>query len=611
MADAFPGSNEANEKIREASERFEAQDFDAARALLMSVLEEFPNHAKAKQILGVIAYVQGDHDTASRHLSESVDPETASPIATQVFAATNLRLNNPKKVLEILEQSIAQSSNAATWALYGMAAVADRQLDKGEHALKKAIDLAPENARYRIALANFYRDARGGNPKAELQQLEKAYSVAPTNMHVLRELLSYHLRMESPQAAQKFVEDNLQKYPKSAAVSLIAGYYQISRSDLNKAYEHFEKAANLASQDEERMAILIVKGQLELSLQKFGAAESTFREFIKRFGRDHQGYSGLYAALEASKGKAEAQQQLLDLAKRNAIAEPLEVLIHHALAKADIDKAKEYREHMRQLKPKSEHLLSMVDKRIAFMEAAVAVQNKDYDAARTIVAELLVQEPEEIQWLSMLVDIEMGAGQLREAEKVIQQIEGLNPQHIAVPLLSAQLELARENLAGAREFLEKAWSLAPSENTADRLYRVLATQNDAGAQLNHLNDWLQKLPNSAGGYQARAMYYQMRGEAAPAKQDYEQLLRLQPENVLALNNLGWLYFETKDSRAKSLLEKAVGLAPENAAVLDSYGWVLVNTGKVKEGLVYLEKAAKLSPDTAEIQEHLEQARKMK
>ncbi|MFT5719576.1 MAG: Tfp pilus assembly protein PilF, partial [Oleiphilaceae bacterium] len=70
------------------------------------------------------------------------------------------------------------------------------------------------------------------------------------------------------------------------------------------------------------------------------------------------------------------------------------------------------------------------------------------------------------------------------------------------------------------------------------------------------------------------------------------------------------YFEQGDDAALKLLKRAADLAPGSAAVLDSYGWVLAKSGRVDEGLVYLEKANQLSPENQEIADHLAAAKKM-
>ena len=76
---------------------------------------------------------------------------------------------------------------------------------------------------------------------------------------------------------------------------------------------------------------------------------------------------------------------------------------------------------------------------------------------------------------------------------------------------------------------------------------------------------------------------------------------------MALNNLGWIYFEKDNDKALPTLKRAYELAPESPAILDSYGWVLVKKGKVQEGLVHLKKANKIDPSIQEIADHLKEA----
>ena len=81
----------------------------------------------------------------------------------------------------------------------------------------------------------------------------------------------------------------------------------------------------------------------------------------------------------------------------------------------------------------------------------------------------------------------------------------------------------------------------------------------------------------------------------------------QPDNVLALNNLAFLYSQQNDPRALELAKKAYEKAPESAAILDTYGYILIKQGQPKEGLPILEKAASLAPKANDIQFHLAEA----
>ena len=77
-----------------------------------------------------------------------------------------------------------------------------------------------------------------------------------------------------------------------------------------------------------------------------------------------------------------------------------------------------------------------------------------------------------------------------------------------------------------------------------------------------------------------------------------------PNNVVALNNLAWIYHENGDDRAIELARRAYELSRDNGAVADTYGWILFKAGETKKSLPILEKALELKPDSQEIAMHL-------
>ena len=129
-------------------------------------------------------------------------------------------------------------------------------------------------------------------------------------------------------------------------------------------------------------------------------------------------------------------------------------------------------------------------------------------------------------------------------------------------------------------------------------------------QNKHVEEWLLASPNSVSARLYQAINHQQRGQRLKAMEGYERLLKLAPNHAMALNNLGWIYFEKKDDRALAILKRAHEMAPESAAILDSYGWVLAQQGQVEKGLKLLEKANQLAPGNKEIAEHLDAAKKL-
>ena len=92
-----------------------------------------------------------------------------------------------------------------------------------------------------------------------------------------------------------------------------------------------------------------------------------------------------------------------------------------------------------------------------------------------------------------------------------------------------------------------------------------------------------------------------------AIEQFQAILKQDPNNVGALNNLALAYHKEKDARALEYAEKAAVAAPANPAVLDTLGFLLVESGDAKRGLPYLEKAVAAAPNAVNIRYNLAQA----
>jgi FimV-like protein len=89
-----------------------------------------------------------------------------------------------------------------------------------------------------------------------------------------------------------------------------------------------------------------------------------------------------------------------------------------------------------------------------------------------------------------------------------------------------------------------------------------------------------------------------------AIEQFQAILKQDPKNIGALNNLALALHKEKDPRAVEYAEKALAVAPTNPAVLDTLGFLLVENGDVKRGLPYLEKAAASAPNAVTIRYNL-------
>jgi Flp pilus assembly protein TadD len=91
-----------------------------------------------------------------------------------------------------------------------------------------------------------------------------------------------------------------------------------------------------------------------------------------------------------------------------------------------------------------------------------------------------------------------------------------------------------------------------------------------------------------------------------AKHELETALRLEPDNALLLNFLGYGKLERGEDldMAEAMIRKAASLRPDDASITDSLGWALYKRGRLPEAIDTLSRAAAGDPAQSEIHEHL-------
>lgn len=604
LAEAFPGVNEMNERFGQALEKFRVDDLEKAHLILTELVSDFPSSIKANQLLGIVSYLKGDHEQALEHFSGTVDPEIADPLALQFYAASSLRMNEPKKVLALLEDSIAQIDKPETIALYGLAAISDKQYEKGEEAIKRAISLSPENHKLHSLLANYYCETPNANSELELSALKQAYKVAPTEISVLQDLLRFYLRNNKSSEANAFITELLSKRPDDYATQLLAGYYYASTDKAETAHAHFTKATELEAEGANYRRAQFAKGRMEVVLDLADDAITSFSTLTEKFPKDSLGYRALFSVW-AKEDRAKAYKELEKIANDKASVAAYRVLIQSALQDANSGKANNYLAKLNKVGGDSNEFKALaID--VALLDAAKAADNKEYTLARDLVAPVLVQKPNDLRMLAFLVELEIKAGNLKEANKVLDQLRVSQPNASVITMLTGDLAIKNNEYEQARSLYEAVWKHNKNEVVANKLFHTLGRLGAKSDQSLFVSEWLRALPNSINATIFKAVEEQSKGNKSAAKEAYERVLVAAPDNTMVLNNLGWIYYESGDKKSLDLLARAAELAPENPAILDSYGWVLAEFGKPSEGLPYLEKASKLAPNVKEISEHLAQ-----
>ena len=121
-----------------------------------------------------------------------------------------------------------------------------------------------------------------------------------------------------------------------------------------------------------------------------------------------------------------------------------------------------------------------------------------------------------------------------------------------------------------------------------------------------LNKLLEAEYKPASVYAALAFVAWEQSDTKKCLDYYEKSLDADPENVTALNGMGYvLACEDKDlTKALSFCKKAVKASPNSAACLDSLGWVYYKLGLYDDAKKYLEMAEAIDGNSEEIANHI-------
>ena len=156
----------------------------------------------------------------------------------------------------------------------------------------------------------------------------------------------------------------------------------------------------------------------------------------------------------------------------------------------------------------------------------------------------------------------------------------------------------------ASEVLAKTHAVSSDARVLLRLVQLEVASGDRKKAEDQLATWLKSHDRDVAVREQYATFIMQDGRGEDAAAEFETVLRLDPNNIAALNNLGWLLQVRDPKRALALLSLAYKLAPDLVDVADSLGWVKLQAKDYKGALELLNKAHTARPKDGEITYHL-------
>lgn len=249
------------------------------------------------------------------------------------------------------------------------------------------------------------------------------------------------------------------------------------------------------------------------------------------------------------------------------------------------------------------------DTNILFSHAVVAYENGHYEAARRSFEKLIARN-------QRITVSHYHLGQIDEKKNAfnaaIARYRQVKTGKYFMPATQRLINLQAEQgqLLEARRYLASLRISIPIQapNFWALEAALLKTQGNIEEAIALLNQAIERFPEQLLLRLERALMSEQVDDFATLESDLRFILSRDPDNVTALNALGYSLSNRagRYEEALVLVEKAFALRPDDPAIIDSLGWAQYRLGQFETAINHLENAFKQFPDD-EIAAHLIEA----
>jgi putative PEP-CTERM system TPR-repeat lipoprotein len=597
---------------------FSQGKYAAAQESLQKVLKSAPEHMPSILLAGAVELNLGATQQAEQHLRKYLEANPNNVYARKLLAQALLKSAQPGDAVAVLAPALkAPTEDAQLLALAGQSYMQVNNFDKASSYFEKASTLAPKAAALHTSLG-LSKMAQGDKASAE-RELELGASLDTKSGQAATTLVAAQMRMKNYDKALAAAQALEKTQPNDPTVHNLKGGIYLAKNDPAGARASFERALAVKPDYFPALANL---AQLDLQQKQPERARQRFEAVLAK-DKDNLAVMAALAALANGEGKtAQAtewlekanaarpetvapalqlgaqylgsgqQQKALTLARKYQAAnganpELLELLARAQLANDDAAGALDSYSKLAALAPKSAAVQVQL--------ARVHLLLKNEAAAGDDLNKALALQPGFVP--AQIAQIQL-AEQKGNADGAIAIARQLQKQHPGDPngyMLEGDLAARHERTAAALAAYEQAFALNKSAPALVKIHQQLIKSGKADQAEQRLARWQKDNPQDFQVPLYLAERKLMEKDYKGAAVQLQAVLKQNPNNAVALNNLAWAYQQDKDPRALQTAEQAYRLAGNSPAVLDTLGWLLLERGEVARALPLLQKAAALTP----------------
>lgn len=396
-----------------------------------------------------------------------------------------------------------------------------------------------------------------GKVKDALAVLESLKATAPADPTVRLQLANALIAAGQPARADQELNVALKMVPGSVEGIYLQALLLTHKGDYQGAYQLLQKLSPMMERVPQ--AYLLEAVTLE-HLGQWSAARNAATQFAGHFPNDPRGQRVL-AAIALNTGHAETALKTLEALppEQRSDAESLDLLARAHAATGNRKAAAEEFAAVVKLQPELAAPHSGL--------AALAVQEGNISEAIKEYQKALTLAPDDQATRRALVAVAISAGQYQLADANLELLKKAEPASVPDGLLSAQLQLARLDFAGARTIYNRLLKADPHATAAEiGLAHIAALEGDQKAERAHIDAVLARDPTNRAALASATALLGSEGKVEEVRKLLEHAHSVAPGNVEITANLATFYLRTK--QAQKALDLLAGAdAASNSALL--------------------------------------------
>ena len=535
---------------------------DSASGILQDLINSDPNNQTACLSLALLKIQQGDYAQASDLLDKLkiLNPDSLSVIAAQI--QLNIRQDKNTEALRISDEIVKSLNNASAYILRARTYATLGQTREAVKNLDHAVSIEPDNIEVWIARSDFYSSI--GQIKNASADIKKALFLAPDNVQLQKRAISLFLAPGQPDMVQEgkaLLEKALESNAEDVQFRLLKARSVIVEGTA-PAIQNAKQILQKITEDKPEITdAWVLLGEIAIRQGQPGKAmEAALGGLV--YGPNNK-------SLLLLKARAEA-------AKSPVLAIPTLKLLH-------------------ELEPNN---LGTV----VLMANTYINTGEPQKAVNLLREQLAVCDVSARRKCSIALAVALyKSGNKAEAQKEFDSLLESEPDD-PDPLL-AQVQLLKDDKDWSKlnEKVVNWYAKHPADSdTPADIARDLMMHEDSQARKTAedvLRMILKDDSDCAKAMNVLAILLQISGHPEESATLYQRLLEVEPDNIIAMNNLAWIMSEVqgKHQQALDLAQKGLKIAPKYYDLIDTRGVIYYRLGEYDKAIRDFNECIKLYP----------------